>query len=231
MRLERKHEKIKGRIVNQHYSNILFVELHVSSSKIIDSKFDNVHFKNFQLGDNSTYTNCEFRNCKFWGMYSSLGNRTQYMNCNFVDCKFTGVLLFSRATFYNCKLSGKITNAIMQDNNGGLFSKNFVTFNECDLSDVTFENLSLYGKGFNNCILPLNGIRKFKNDNDKLIDRAETICSGIDSQDKIESKIIFEREKKSGQNPLIIDTYFLDSFFKSPKSKEIFDSIVDGFEI
>jgi uncharacterized protein YjbI with pentapeptide repeats len=231
MRIERKQEKFKGRIANQHYSNILFEELHVSSSHIVDSKFENIHFKNFQLGDSSTYTNCEFRNCKFWGMYSSLGNRTKYINCNFFDCKFTGVILFSGTRFYNCKFSGKIINAIIQDNKGGLFSKETVTFNDCDLSDMIFENISLYGKGFNNCILPLNGIRKFKNDNDTLIERAETFCLKIDSQDKIESKVIFDRNKKSGQNPIIIDTYFLDSFFKTSKSKEIFDSIVDGFEI
>ncbi len=231
MRLERKQEKIKGRISNQHYSNILFDELQVSNSKISDSKFDNIHFKNFKLGDNSTYTNCEFKNCKFWGMYSSLGHRTKYINCSFVDCKFTGVLLFSRAGFYNCKFSGKIINAIIQDNKGGLFSKTTVTFNNCDLSDIIFENLSLYGRGFNNCVLPLNGIRKFRNENDKLIERAETICSGVDSNDKIESEVIFERKKKCGQNPIIIDTHFLDSFFKSSKSKEIFDLIVGGFEI
>ena len=231
MRLERKQEEFKGRIINHQYSNILFEELRVSSSKIIDTDFDNIHFKNFKLGDNSEYTNCYFNNCKFWGMYSSLGYRTKYINCRFIDCKFTGTILFSGARFYKCKLSGNIKNAIIQDEKWGLFSKNKVTFNDCDMSDLIFENLSLYGIGFSNCALPSRGIRKFRNNNDELIDRAEEICSRINSKDKIESTIIFERKKKSGQNPIIIDTYFLESSFKSSTSKEIFDSIVDGFEV
>ena len=228
----RKDEKITGKIAGQDFSDILFDELLVTKTKILNTKFRNIHFKNSQLGNDSEYDHCEFIKCKFYGKYSTLGLRTKYTNCTFVDCEFIGVTLFEGSKFYECNFTWLIKNTIIQDCKAGLFSKKIAVFNACDLSGVIFDNLSLYGScGLNNCILPKKGIRKFRNDNDTLIDKAFEICSKIDSQDKIESEIIFKRELKSGQNPIILDNLFLDSFFKTPESKRIFDIIVDGFEI
>jgi hypothetical protein len=60
--------------------------------------------------------------------------------------------------------------------------------------------------------------------------KAHEICSMISNLDKIESEIIFKRDLKSGQNPIILDNLFLDSFFKTPDSRKIFETIVSGFE-
>ncbi|MBK8805598.1 MAG: hypothetical protein IPO21_02665 [Bacteroidales bacterium] len=231
MRQTRKDEKFSGKITGQDYSDILFEELLISKTKITKTRFNNIHFKNSQLGYDSEYNDCEFLKCKFFGKYSTLGFSTKYSNCKFIDCEFIGVTLFEGSKFYNCTFSGVIRNAIIRDSKFGLFSKKTSVFNDCDLSSLIFDNLSLYGNGLNNCILPKKGIRKFQNDKDSLIDKASEICSKIYDQEKIESEIIFKRDLKSGQNPIILDDLFLETFFKSTESRHIFDIIVEGFEI
>jgi uncharacterized protein YjbI with pentapeptide repeats len=232
MRQIRKDEKFMGKIIGQDYSNILFDELLIRKTKIKKTRFNNIHFKNSQLGYDSEYNDCEFLKCKFFGKYSTLGLSTIYRGCKFVDCEFIGETLFEGSKFYNCTLSGVIKNAIIKDSKEGLLGKNIAVFNDCDLSDMIFHKLSLYGKiGLNNCVLPNKGIRKFNNYNDSLIERANEICSKIGNLDKIESEVIFKKDLKSGQNPIILDDIFLASFFKTPNSKIVFDTIVNGFEI
>ena len=232
MRQTRKDEKFSGKIIGQDYSDILFEELLISKTKIAKTRFNNIHFKNSQFGNDSEFNDCKFTKCKFFGKYSTLGLSTIYSNCKFIDCEFIGVTLFEGSKFSNCTFSGVIKNAIIRDSKSGLFGKKTAVFNDCDLSGVIFDNLSLHGSiGLKNCILPQKGIRKFQNDRDSLIDKAYEICSKINSQDKIESEIIFKRDLKSGQNPIILDDLFLDSFFKTPDSKKIFDTIVYGFEL
>ena len=231
MRQTRKDEKFSGKITGLDYSDILFDELLINKAKITKTRFNNIHFKNSQLGYDSEYKDCEFLKCKFFGKYSTLGLSTKYSNCKFIDCEFIGVTLFESSKFYNCTFSGVIKNAIIRDSKFGLSSKKTAVFNDCDLSSVIFDNLSLYGIGLNNCILPKKGIRKFNNLNDSLIERANEICSKINSQDKIESEIIFKRDLKSGQNPIILDDLFLETFFKTNESRHIFNTIVEGYEI
>jgi hypothetical protein len=232
MKQTRKGEKFTGKIIEQDYSGILFDELLISKAKITKARFQNVHFKNSQLGFDSDYNDCEFTKCKFFGKYSSLGLRAKYSNTKFIDCEFIGVTLFEGSKFYNCTFSGLIKNAIIRDSKTGLFSKKTPVFNNCDLSEVIFDNLSLYGsKALESCILPKQGIRKFQNEDDSLIEKAHEICSRINNLDKIESEIIFKRDLKSGQNPIILDNLFLDSFFKTPDSRKIFETIVSGFEL
>jgi uncharacterized protein YjbI with pentapeptide repeats len=210
----------------------LYDGLLVDRAKISNTRFNNTHFKNSQLGRDSDYNNCEFVNCKFFGKYSTLGFSTRYTNCNFIDCDFVGVTLFEGSKFYKCNFSGVIKNAIIQDSRVGLFGAKTAVFNDCDLRDVTFNNLSLYGSiGFNRCILPDKGLRKFRNDKDSLIQRAYDICSRVTSQDKIESEVIFKKDLKSGQNPIILDDIFLSSFFTTSDSRNIFETIVQEFEI
>lgn len=232
MRQTRKNEKLTGKIIGQDYSDILFDELLISKTKITKTDFNNIHFKNSQLGNSSEYNDCEFLKCKFYGKYSTLGLSTNYRSCKFLDCEFIGVTLFEGSKFYNCIFSGVIKNAIIQDSKSGLFGKKIAVFNNCDLSDLFFDNLSLYGKiGLNNCILPKKGIRKFNNLNDSLIERANEICSKINNQDKLESEVIFKRDLKSGQNPIIFDELFLETFFKTSASRNIFETIIEGYEI
>lgn len=231
MRQTRKNEKLTGKIIGLDYSDILFDGLLISKTKITKARFKNIQFKNSQLGYDSEYNDCEFSKCKFIGKYSTLGLLTKYTNCNFINCEFIGVSLFEGSKFYNCTFSGVIKNAIIRDSKFGLLSKKTTVFNDCDLSCVIFDNLSLYGTGLNNCVLPKNGIRKFKNDKDSLIDKAYEICSKINSQDKIESEIIFKRDLKSGQNPIILDDLFLETFFKTAESRHFFDTLVEGYEI
>ena len=231
MKQTRKDEKISGKITNQTYSEILFDGLIVRNARISKTRFSNIHFKNSYLGQSSEYVDCEFKNCKFFGKYSTLGFSTKYKNCNFLDCEFIGTTLFEAALFSNCIFSGKIKNAIIKDRKQKLFKK-IVVFDHCDLSNIVFDNLSLYGKfGFENCVLPSKGIIKYKNENDSLIDRAAEICSKIDNSSKTESEVIFMKKLKSGQNPIILDKLFLDSFFPTDDSRRIFDTIVTGYEI
>jgi hypothetical protein len=232
MRKIRKDEKLTGKIVGQNYSDILFDELLISRSKILNSKFQNIHFKNSQLGNHSEYNDCIFIKCKFFGMSSTLGFSTKYTNCIFDECEFIGVTLFEGSKFYKCSFSGLIKNAIISDSKARLFGKKISVFNDCDLSEVTFDNLNLYGSiGLSSCINPKKGIRKFRNDNDSLIEKAIKVCSNILTQEKIETEVIFNRDLKSGQNPIILDVLFLDSFFKSSESRKIFESTVKEFEI
>jgi len=232
MKQTRKGEKITGKIVGQEYTDILFDELLISKAKITKTRFHSVHFKNSQLGKDSDYNDCEFIKCKFFGKYSTLGLTTKYSNSRFVDCEFIGVTLFEGPKFNNCSFSGLIKNAIIRESKIGLFGKKISVFNDCDLSGVIFDNLSLYGSnGLESCILPKKGIRKFQNENDSLIEKAHAICSKIYNQDKVESEIIFKRDLKSGQNPIILDDLFLETFFKTPESRHIFDTIIEGHEI
>lgn len=231
MKQTRKDEKISGDITNQIYTDILFDGLQVRNARISKTRFSNIHFKNSYLGNSSEYVQCEFKNCRFFGKYSTLGFSTTYRNCNFIECEFNGTSLFEDALFSNCVFSGSIKNAIIQDRKQKIF-KNIPVFDHCDFHEIIFDNLSLYGKYiFKNCILPSKGIKKFKNENDSLINRAVEICSKIENLDKTESEVIFMKKLKSGQDPIILDELFLDSFFKTQESRNIFDLIVKGYEI
>jgi hypothetical protein len=224
-----KNKHITGLIDQQIFSNILFESLVIRNSKITETKFQNVHFKSSWLGTDTVYTDCQFEKCKFFGKRSVLG--AYYLNCNFIDCEFIGVILFENSQFVKCNFSGKIKNVIIRDRHPTNINEAF-TFKQCDLSNIVFDHLSLYAKyGFIDCILPSYGIRKYKNDNDTLIERAIKLCSGIESDDKIEVEIIFDKDLLSGQNPIILDDLFLNSFFKTHESRKIFDEIVKGFEI
>jgi len=231
MREVKLEKRITGRLANKEFSFMLFDQCEIMFARIKNCRFDNVHFKHTNMGPNSRYKDCEFNGCKFWGAYSTLGP-AKYNNCKFIGCDFTGTMQFSSPVFFDCSFSGKITNAIIKGRSPGLFKKKKFVFNHCDLGDVIFDNLSLYGKfTFNNCILPRKGIRKFRNENDILIDRAAEMCSKINNDTKIESQVIFDRKLKSGQDPIILDEISLNSFFYSEDSRKLFETIVNGFQI
>jgi uncharacterized protein YjbI with pentapeptide repeats len=228
-----KEHKIKwtGKIKGKEFSDILFDELVVRKADIKNVLFKNVLFKNSYLGFDSKYTDCTFIDCKFYGKYSSLGKPAKYIDCRFENCEFVGMDLFTGQHFYNCLLTGLMKNPILNDKHPKI-ENNETVFKSCDLSDLTFDNVSIYGKDiFDNCILPKSGIRLFDNTDDKLIQRAMEICNKIDSDDKIESEIIFKSDQKLGQNPLILDNLFLGSFFKTEDSRKIFDEIINGYEL
>ncbi|WP_306012965.1 MULTISPECIES: pentapeptide repeat-containing protein [unclassified Allomuricauda] len=220
-----------GRIENKEFSDILFEELTVKKADIKSVTFRNVHFKNCYLGFNSKYSDSTFIECKFYGKYSSLGTPAIYTNCRFENCQFIGIDLFTGQHFYDCKFSGLMKNPILNDIHPKV-KNNETVFKNCDLTNLTFQNVSLYGKNvFENTILPASGIRLYDNTNDKLIEKAEQVCGSIESSDKIESEVIFRRNLKQGQNPIILDDLFLDSFFKTENSRKIFEKIVKGYEL
>ncbi|QLE01786.1 hypothetical protein HX109_09535 [Galbibacter sp. BG1] len=220
-----------GRIENKKFINILFNELTVRKAQIKKVIFQNVHFKNCFLGYNSKYSDCTFIDCRFYGKYSSLGPPSSFYNCRFVNCQFIGIDLFTGQYFYDCQLSGLMKNSILNDEHAKIIN-NETVFKNCDLSGLIFENVNVYGKNiFNNCILPNKGIRLFDNKDDKLIERAERYCGEIESDDKIESEVIFRKTLKQGQNPIILDELFLESFFKTENSRRIFEDIVNGYEL
>ena len=228
-----KEHKIQwsGKIKGKEFSDILFVELIVRKADIKKVTFKNIYFKNSYLGFDTKYSNCHFIDCKFYGKYSSLGKPAIYDDCRFENCEFVGIDLFTGQQFINCFLSGLFKNSILNDKHPKI-DNNETVFKGCDMGDLIFDNLSIYGKDiFNNCILPKFGIRLFDNTNDRLIEYAEQICNNINSDDKIETEIIFKRNLKQGQNPIILDNLFLESFFKTENSRKIFNEIIKGFEL
>ena len=228
-----KENKIEwsGKIKEKEFFDILFDELVVRKADIKKVVFKNVHFKNSYLGFDTKYSDCTFIDCRFYGKYSSLGKSAKYNDCRFENCEFIGIDLFRGQHFNKCVLSGLIKNPILNDKHPKV-DNNETYFKDCDLTNLIFDNVSIYGKDiFNKCILPKSGIRLFDNTDDILIQRAEEICHNIDSVDKIDSEIIFKRDLKKGQNPIILDNLFLDSFFKTENSKKIFDEIIKGYEL
>lgn len=220
-----------GIIEDVEFSNILFNELVVKKAELRKVIFKNVYFKNCNLGLNSKYSDCLFIDCKFYGKYSSLGKPCKFDNCEFVNCEFNGIDLLVGVHFFNCIFSGLLKNQILNDKNSKT-ENNETVFKDCNLMNLKFNNVNIYGNNiFDNCILPKSGIRLFDNTNNKLITRAEEICKDLDTNDKIESEIIFRRELKNGQNPLILDELFLESFFMTNGSRKIFEEIVKGYEV
>ncbi len=232
MKITKEHKiEWTGKIKGKEFSDILFDELIIRKADIKDVVFKNVHFKNSHLGFDTKYSNCVFVDCKFYGKYSSLGKPATYNDCRFENCKFVGTDLFTGQHFKNCFLSGLMKNPILNDKHSKI-DNNETVLKNCNLTDLTFDNVSIYGKEiFDNCKLPNSGIRLFENSGDKLINRAENICKNLDTDDKIESEIIFKRDLKNGQNPLILDNLFLESFFKTGNSRKIFEEIINGYEI
>lgn len=223
--------KWKGRQKSKSYTDIVFEELIVKNAKLKDIAFINVHFKNSYLGFKTKYTECKFINCKFFGRYSCLGGFATYTNCLFEQCKFQGIELFKGQHFSNCTFTGSMKNHILYDNVSKSIRMDTV-FKNCDLSGVIFDNVNIYGKNiFQNTILPKEGLKLLNNMNDELIQRAEEICMGIDSIEKTESIVIFQRTNKEGQNPIILDKIFLETFFKTEESRNIFENIVKGYEL
>jgi hypothetical protein len=234
MRITKTNESFTGRINNQEYSDILFEELVVKKANIIKTKFQNIHFKNCYIGFDSNYIDCTFDTCKFFGKYSSLGSchgMTKYDSCNFVNCNFTGLDILNGTNFIKCKFTGLFKNIILIDAQGKLKSMGTQFFN-CDLEGLRFDNISIYGKNlFVNTILPKSGLRFYMNINDSLVKRAKDICSKIDADFKIESEVIFNESIRSGQNPIILDDLFINSFFKTDDSRKLFNDIVKDCEI
>ncbi len=231
MKIEKHQETWTGKILNQEFLDCIFNELKVRNADIKNVDFIKVHFKNSYLGFNTKYTDCTFDSCKFFGKYNSLGRPAYFKNCKFINCNFIGIDLFEGQYFEECFISGKIKNAILKDEHPEIKNTQTV-FNKCNLTDTIFDNVSIYGKSiFRNTLLPIKGLRFFKNTDDSLIRRAQEICSQIDNDSKIESEIIFKTSFKKGQDPIILDELFLYSFFKTGDSKMIFEEIVTGYEL
>lgn len=235
MRIKKSNENLKGKINSEDFSNILFEELVVKNANIIESKFKNTHFKNCYIGFDSKYIDCTFDSCKFYGKYSSLGscedNLTIYDSCTFLNCNFIGTDILNGTKFIECIFTGLFKNIILRDTQVELMHYRTQFYN-CDLEGLIFDNISIYGKNvFVNTKLPKSGLRYYMNPNDSLIIRAKDICSKIESDFKIESEIIFNESNHSGQHPIILDDLFLDSFFKTEDSRNLFNEIVKDYEI
>ena len=217
------------RLRNETFENITFEDLSVHSGKIENCEFQNVHFKHSSLGSGTIYKNCTFLKCKFSGKYTTLGNPVDYVNCTFEDCIFQGKMIFMGSIFKKCRLSGKMKNNILI-NEKRFFKKPF-KFENCDLKDIKFDNITFNGnRFFNSCKLPESSIRIFKNDHDELIDYALKQVKDLDDEIKNGISIIFHKELRTGQNPFIIDIPFLEDFLNEAGKSE-FEKIVKEFEI
>jgi hypothetical protein len=209
-----------------------FDELIIRDATLSNINFANCQFKNSYMGFNSEYINCSFNNCTFAGKYSSFGsaqkNITRYTHCTFTDCKFKGLELFSGVKFEKCLFSGLFQNLILR----GQSINRGVRFVDCDLKKVTFDNISIYGIDiFSNTELPSFGIRLYSNEENSLIERAKHICSKVAKNHRIEAEVIFDEGLHFGQKLIILDDNFMNTFFRTKESREVFDEIVAGFLI
>lgn len=113
---------------------------------ICDKTYNNKDFSINAL-EKAEYDNCTFSNCNFTNVY--LAN-ISFIECNFIDCNFTGTKIknttFNNITFKDCKLLG----LPFYQCNPFLLS---VSFNNCNLSLVQFNNLELKHTTFNKCNL------------------------------------------------------------------------------
>ncbi len=235
MRIKKVNEVLTGRLIDQNYSDILFESLNIRQAVIKKTTFTNIHFKNCYLGFNSSFENVTFDNCKFFGKYSSLGNpkntSTNFDSCSFLNSQLIGLDILNGTTFYNCTFSGKFKNIILRDSNGNLINSG-TQFSMCDLRNLSFEDVSIYGKDlFPNTKLPKSGLLFYDNKNDALIKKAKEICSKIKEDYKIEVEVIFNANLHSGQGIIILDQFFLDTFFKTENSKHLFEKIVENYRI
>lgn len=224
-------KKINGKFDQLIIENKVFDQLIVRNSKFFDSKFYNVHFKHSSIGIKSSYTNCDFVKCKFWGTNSHFGGPCVFTNCNFLDCNIRGNYILTNVTFINCTFRGKFINTI-------LYSKTIkqpfgpILFNNCDLSELGFENVSIKGSEiFNNCRLPKKSVRYFQNNNNELLEKSIKFCASNSSQIALVSSILFDKELSINQNPIMFDDTLLSTIFDSEESRNLFERIVDGFEI
>ncbi len=231
MRLKREKENWSGKIQGESYADCIFERLIVRSADVRNTCFTNVHFKNSTLGIDTHYQNCTFAACKFFGMRGSMGTKTRYVNCKFINCTFIGMWMFAGQHYKSCTFSGLMRNPILNDANPKAEGYETI-FEDGDLSEVLFENVSIYGKSvFRNSQLPTKGIKRYRNTNEILLNRAETIIDSIEDNSKIESMVLFDASLYKDHDPIVIDEFLLGSFFKTPHSREVFDRIVEGFEL
>jgi hypothetical protein len=235
MKIKKAEEVLTGKIIQANYSDISFEGLIIRNAIVKDVKFTNVNFKNCYLGFDSSFQNVTFDNCKFFGKYISLGNPKNNLacfdSCLFSNCELIGTDILNGTSFRNCTFSGKFKNIILRDSQGDL--KNWGTqFFNCNLGNLIFEDITIYGKNlFQNTVLPKNGIQLYNNKNDILINKAKEICKEIEEDYKIDVETIFNSSLHSGQCVIILDTYFLGTFFKNESSKALFEQIVEKFKI
>ena len=229
MQTIKKNIRWTKKLKNEKFENLNFEDLTVLSRKIDTCEFLKIDFKHSSLGSGTTYENCTFIKCKFSGKYTSLGNPTDYINCTFENCIFQGPMIFMGTIFKNCKLSGKMKKNIL--NNEKRFLKKPYKFDNCDLTGVEFDTITFNGnRFFNACKLPASSIRLFKNNNDELIDYAIDQIARLEIETKISISTIFHKELRTGFNPFIIDTSFLEDFLDESGKSE-FEKIVKEFEI
>jgi uncharacterized protein YjbI with pentapeptide repeats len=227
---KKSNETITGNITNQIFSNIVFEDLVIRDAKFENVSFENVDFKNCYLGFASQFLNSNFINCKFFGKYSCLGGvdgvPTLYQSCSFINCKIQGQELLSGTVFKDCEFSGVFKNLLIRETkvNQAGWGTSFVG---CNLLDVVFDNLSIYGNiFFENTQLPKSGIILLNNANDILITRAKEIYSNQPAEIADTLSILFRDSIHSGQQILIFDNYFLDDFLKSDEIKRVFNIII-----
>jgi len=235
MRTKKINETISGKIRNQEFIDATYENLVIRDAIFENTTFNNVHFNNCYLGFNSSFIKSKFIKCKFYGKYSSLGNPggilAAYNSCEFVDSEFTGQEILGGTNFIDSSFSGLFKNIVLRDSTGDL--KNHGTnFLNCNLENLIFKDIHIYGKEvFKNTILPKKELLLLDNKDDKLIKRTIEICSNVSSDIKIESEIIFKPSLRSGQEIIILDKSFINTFFKSDNSRKLFDEIINGFEL
>lgn len=215
------------------FLNVLFDGLVIRNSTLTNIIFEKCQFKNSYLGFNNKYIDCIFVDCIFSGKYSSFGNPkgvvAKYSHCNFKNCDFKGLSLFEGVEFHKCMFSGIFHNIILRSEK---FANHGVKFVSCDLKEVNFSNISIYGVNvFKDTILPTKGIKLYSNRNDELLEKAKRIYPKVEKNYRIESEIIFSEESVSGQSVIILDDCLINTFFKTKESREVFDKIIEGFSI
>jgi hypothetical protein len=224
-------ENIEGLFYTGKYSNVLFETKHFMNvvfkkSVFTNCAFSNCIFENCNIGHETKFLNTIFSNCKFYGKYSSLGNpigkSAFYYKSNFINVDITGMNILDGCIFEKCIISGKLKNTILRDikkenNNWG------VQFNKCNLSDLIFNCVSVYGKHiFVKTILPQNNLIIINNKNNSFINICMKQLSILPENKILNISTLLEIESKKYLDTLIIDIFLLDSILTDPFEKELF---------
>jgi hypothetical protein len=227
----RSQEKWSGRFNNLVFEDIEYDELTIRNSRFTDCRFDHVDVKHSNIGFQAKYEHCVFSNCNFWGANSHFGGPAEFIHCRFEECTIQGIYILQDVTFTNCVFSGKLADAIM-------FGREFrreagtVRFDRCDLSSLLLENVNIKGTGiFVQTRLPKQGVRKFNNPTDDLLEHAVKVISRYPDDIARPCSILFKRDLRGGQDPVVFDEIMLAKVLETAETRDLFEEIVTGFEM
>jgi len=223
---------LKRTVKNRTWTKVKFRELSIYDHLFENCQFIDCEFQHCNIGNDVKYKNCLWKNCTFWGQYSSLGGKGIYDDCRFENMVIKNGL-WDNVYFKNCYFSGKMINAYWE----GVWSdsgKAKLTFHHCDMRETVFENVTIKnGVDFSTTQLPKKSLRLFNNNKSQFSNAFVEVAQSnlFDKDVSIALKII--GDFAVNQHPVILDDKHLDNY-PGPISSEkrlAFEQIAAAFEI